>query len=241
MANPCGLPAWIVNLKLNYLEPVAVPQDVAEYYYFVYSRGSVPDPEKSFSEIKFPRGALERLEKIHEKDYLRYQATVKKWEASRKTQLSKEFLQLEWEMQSLQPVLDTPLLKFSKPQIRERKHFSLPLPKFICNQFLFADEPVKPPENVLEYYCYYERDWDKNDKRIRVEPFDQAPLSWSSVWTRLSTDKRESAEKKKKALRNAWFHAHEIWVTNLESRGLKGKFATFTELRDKIKMLCPQS
>ena len=234
MAYPCGLPAWIVNSKLSYLEPVPVPSVLAEYYYFVYLRTSVPDPSASFSAASFKARQRQTLSNIHQADLKEYKKAVAAWKKNRKE--CQKFLELEREMKKLQPLLKTPLLKGPKIQIRkERRHLSIPMPKFICNQFLFADEPVEPPKNVIEYFCYYERNWEEEER----EPFDQDPEVWSALWKRQTGKARQLVEKNLKDLINNFVAAHDVWLSNLGD--LEDHFKKYKNLRDEIKRLCPQN
>lgn len=233
---PNGLPSWIVNYKLRYLEPIPIPKCVKEYYMFVYLRSSNEDLN---AVAGLSKDCQNKIYLIHNNDLKNYQTRLRIWESSRN--LSSEFLKLEREMHDLQPTVALDNFDIKNCQTRVREHYSNSLPKFIANQFLFGNEPVEPPSSLLEYYCFYERSWDSERTIFTIDgkltTYDENPGLWDKKWKRLSADFKSSITLKWDVLRNNYQEAHDTWKRCLNFEDQQ-KFMKFCVLRENIKKLC---
>lgn len=216
------------------MEPIPIPKEVSEYYYFVYQRTEVSNPLKKFEERKMKDASLNALCLNHYEDLIQYNKKYTIWEETRN--VSENFINLESLMNKLLPTValenieKTPLSK-----IRSRSHIVKSLPKFICNQFLFGDEPVKPPESFIEYFCYYERDWDTSQY---FEPFDGKNSEiWIDVQKHHTRHSKEIQSNNYETLKANFDEAHETWYRNL-SYDMQKRFQEYAELRKEIKKLC---
>jgi hypothetical protein len=237
MTYPNGLPAWIVNFRLKYLEPIAVPEKFEEYVFFVYQRTSVADPVESFSKLKLCPNQMKKLLTSHQRDLEEYKHVYQQWLNSRK--VSDEFLKLELQMfEILKEFPDIPfeiypfISKFNV--VEKREHVSLPLPKFIANQFLFLNEPIRPPNSIEEYLCYYETSWDHERSR---GTFDETPDKWDRAFYRKSSEEKLNLVKNFDTLKHNYDVVHDTWKRTLTVDQMQ-KFSEYCILRDQIKMLC---
>ena len=232
MNYPRGLPSWIVNLKLKYLEPVRVPEKLEEYFFYLYLRADVDNVEQKFLKINLSPKRLERLKKLHAKDFEKYKKVFQQWSESRKT--SQLFLELEEQMQVFQRPVDfkgkDDVDYDDNFQIRDKSFSFLPLPIFIANQFLFLDEPVKPPDNVVEYFCYY---YFTNSNLCT---FDEDWLYWNSKWKSLNADRRKIIMDNFELTRENFYFCHDAWKRSLNSNDCEN-FAAYEKLREQIKLL----
>jgi hypothetical protein len=229
---PCGLPSWIVNCKLKYLEPIPIPESLEDFFFFVYLRLDVADPKKQFPLYGLTPKQLQKLDVLYNSHRCKYERVYAKWNENR--YLSARFIDLELKMSQLLPVVTFENTTFEKDpnvQIRSKTFDLLPLPKFMAKQFLFGKEPVKPPDLIDEYYCYYERNWNIE----RNVTFDENPTKWADLWNRCSARKsiNDSVMHNFLSLKENFDVAHESWLKTL-SQEENQKFSAFKMLRSEI-------
>jgi hypothetical protein len=229
---PCGLPSWIVNYKLKYLEPIPIPEELEDFFFFVYLRLDLDNVKHNFNLYGLSAKQLEKLSILHNEQRIKYLSTLDHWRNNRR--VSAHFEHLENEMAKLLPKVKFSQCGFEKDpnfQIRFRDYAFLSLPKFIANQFLFGKEPVKPPDSVEEYFCFYERNWNSERKSFT---FDENPQKWRETWQYCSSRKHfDRVPNNFLSMKENFDVCHETWQRTLSIEE-KQNFRNFKTLRSEI-------
>jgi len=219
---PAGLPSWIINCKLKYMEPIPIPKSLAEYYFFV-------DQQKDFIQDNQRLDRNPTLVRNHKESLEKYERVIAAWipGSAVDADCRKEFLNLESQMRNLLPTAEFQSPTDVRKVCRDRIHCSIPLPKFICNQFLFGDEPIKPPEDICVFNWYYGRNWSNRSNHTDKYHEKRADIRNKKMLQQLQTD-----------LFNVYPETHKKWYDRLSSDA-KIVFKKYNQLRTQIKKLCP--